>query len=66
DLKVTGFSCPDEKNIDLINLGQRLVAAGEIQLKPLITHHVPLDDLEQGLALCRRHEKVLKVIVDIV
>jgi len=65
DLKVTGFSCPDEKNIDLINLGQRLVAAGEIQLKPLITHHVPLDDLEQGLALCRRHEKVLKVIVDI-
>jgi 2-desacetyl-2-hydroxyethyl bacteriochlorophyllide A dehydrogenase len=66
DIHMSGFSCTMEKTTDLINFGQKLVAQGRLKLKPLITHHVTLDDLEKGLKLCKNSPAdTLKVIADI-
>jgi len=69
DIRIGGMSLysPREKKAqDLIEVGERLVAGGKVNLKPLITHHVPLENVEKGLELCKKHkDEVLKVIIDI-
>jgi 2-desacetyl-2-hydroxyethyl bacteriochlorophyllide A dehydrogenase len=67
DIRVCGFSCTMEKTQELLDFGQRLVAEARIQLKPLITHHVKLENLAEGLRLCKTAPaSTLKVIADIV
>lgn len=61
-----GFSTPMRKTRDLIHLGERWVAEGKLLLEPIVTHHVPLDRLVEGLVLCRDHpDRTLKVVVDV-
>jgi len=66
NIHMSGIECPLARAKKLIKAGERLVSQGKLQLKPLITHHVTLDEVEKGLELCNEHpDQVLKVIVDI-
>lgn len=50
----------------LMRFGERLVADGRIRIKPLITHHLPLRDLQKGLELCRDSlNDTIKVVIDV-
>lgn len=43
---------------------ERLVASGRLNLKDIITHRLPLSDLEKGLDLCRNHkDKSIKIVI---
>jgi len=60
-------SLPMEKTRELLKLGEKLVSEGKLKLKPLITHHLPLERVEEGLTLCKEYpQKTLKVIIDII
>jgi threonine dehydrogenase-like Zn-dependent dehydrogenase len=50
--------------VDTLGRACRLVADGRVQMKPLITHEVGLDGVEEAIKLCRHHpEEVIKVAV---
>jgi 2-desacetyl-2-hydroxyethyl bacteriochlorophyllide A dehydrogenase len=49
----------------MIQFGEKLVAAGKIDVKGLITHRLPLAELQKGLILCRDHmDEAIKVVID--
>jgi threonine dehydrogenase-like Zn-dependent dehydrogenase len=55
-----------EKTRDLLELAHRWVAEGRYPIQELITHHVPLEDVEEGLKLVHVHpEEAIKVVVDV-
>jgi threonine dehydrogenase-like Zn-dependent dehydrogenase len=56
-----------EKSRDLLHVSQRLVVNGLVKIKPLITHHVTLEQTEEGLRLFkeRKHE-VIKIVIDVI
>jgi L-iditol 2-dehydrogenase len=55
-----------EKTRDLLDLAHRWVAEGRYPIRELITHHVPLEDVEKGLKLAHdQPEEALKVVIDI-
>lgn len=55
-----------DKTRDLLDLAHRWVAEGHYPVESLITHHIPLEDVEQGLRLVHEHpEQAIKVVVDI-
>lgn len=61
-----GIDTPPHEVNPLLALGDRWVAEGRLPLDELVTHRVPLDRVEEGLALCRdRPAEVLKVMVDV-
>ncbi len=67
NISMRGFDCSMDRTTALLNLAQRMVSEGKLQLKPLITHHVKLDNLQDGLDLCQANaSETLKVIADIV
>ncbi|OGF50721.1 MAG: hypothetical protein A2231_05645 [Candidatus Firestonebacteria bacterium RIFOXYA2_FULL_40_8] len=48
----------------MIQLGNKLVSEGRINLKTIITHRIKLDDLEKGIKRCREEkDKVIKMMV---
>lgn len=50
----------------LLKLGVRYVAEGRLNLKDLITHRLPLEEVEQGLRLCEENpETTIKVVLEI-
>ena len=57
---------PMEKTRELLALSERLVAEGSVKIKPLITHHISLEQVEEGLKLCkeRKHEAI-KIVIDV-
>jgi threonine dehydrogenase-like Zn-dependent dehydrogenase len=55
-----------EKTQDLLELAHRWVAEGRYPIRELITHHVSLEDVEEGLKLVHVHpEEAIKVVVDV-
>jgi len=56
-----------EKTRELLALSERLVTNGSVKIKPLITHHIALEQAEEGLKLCkeRKHEAI-KIVIDVV
>lgn len=61
-----GIDTPPHEVERLLAEGERWVAGGRLELETYITHRVPLDRVEDGLALCRdRPDEVLKVMVDV-
>jgi 2-desacetyl-2-hydroxyethyl bacteriochlorophyllide A dehydrogenase len=67
DIIMRGFEPGWEKSSDLIKFADELVSNGRIKIKEIISHHISLDDVEEGLILCRDHlDKTIKVIIDVV
>jgi len=61
-----GRKVTTEKTRDLLDLAHRWVAEGRYPISKLITHHVPLEDTEEGLKLAHEcPEEAIKVVVDI-
>jgi threonine dehydrogenase-like Zn-dependent dehydrogenase len=61
-----GRKVTTEKTRDLLDLAHRWVAEGRYPISELITHHVPLEDTEEGLKLAHeRPEEAIKVVIDI-
>jgi threonine dehydrogenase-like Zn-dependent dehydrogenase len=60
---------PAEKVVqerEVFQLGVDWVAQGKINMKALITHRIPLETIEYGLAMCReRQAETIKVSVHI-
>ena len=51
-------------DIDLQGESARLVFSGDLPLEQLISHRVPLAEIERGISLCRRPgAESLKVVV---
>ena len=66
DIIMRGFEPGWEKSSDLIKFADELVSNGRIKIKEIISHHISLDDVEEGLILCRDHlDKTIKVIIDV-
>ena len=61
-----GRKVTTEKTRDLLDLAHRWVAEGRYPISELITHHVPLEDAEEGLKLAHeRPEEAIKVVIDV-
>ena len=55
-----------DKTRDLLDVAHRWVAEGRYPIGKLVTHHIPLEEAEQGLKIAHEHpEEALKVIIDI-
>ena len=55
-----------DKTQDLLELAQRWVAEGRYPIDKVITHHIPLEDVEEGLRFVHEHpEEAIKVVVEI-
>jgi len=51
---------------EIFQLGVDWVAQGKLKMKELITHRIPLEDIEYGLSLCReKPAETIKVSVHI-
>ena len=60
-VKVVGVAYAHDR---MIQLGNKLVSEGRINLKTLITHRIKLDDLEKGIKKCNQEkDKVIKMMV---
>jgi len=50
----------------LMERGQRLVSKGMLKIKPLITHHMPLEDVAEGIKMAAfRPQDCIKIVLDI-
>jgi 2-desacetyl-2-hydroxyethyl bacteriochlorophyllide A dehydrogenase len=57
---------PMDKSQDLLEFSQRLVVNGTVKIKPLITQRIRLDQVAQGLKLCRdSKQEVVKIVLEI-
>jgi len=66
DIIMRGFEPGWERSNHLIKHANRLVSQGKINVKDIITHHLPLEEVEKGLVLCRDHkDQTIKVIFDV-
>ena len=46
--------------------GERLVSKGMLRIKPLITHHIDLDGIAEGIKMAAfRPWECIKIVVDI-
>ena len=55
-----------ERTKDLLELAQGWVAEGQYPIRRTITHHVPLEDVEEGLKFVHEHpEEAIKMVIDI-
>jgi 2-desacetyl-2-hydroxyethyl bacteriochlorophyllide A dehydrogenase len=61
-----GFEPGWEVSRKVLRYGAQLVASGRLKLKDLITHRLPLRELETGLIHCRdHHDRTIKVVIDV-
>lgn len=45
--------------------GERLVSSGRLRVAPLVTHHIPLEDVAEGIRMCyKERDKCIKVVID--
>lgn len=57
---------PMDKSQDLLKFSQRLLVKGLVKIKPLITHRIRLEQVDEGLRLCKDHkQEAIKIIVEI-
>jgi 2-desacetyl-2-hydroxyethyl bacteriochlorophyllide A dehydrogenase len=66
-IDIRGFRGPTLDGIrDLMQRGERLVSKGTLQIKPLITHHIALEDIAEGIKMAAfRPWECIKIVVDI-
>jgi L-iditol 2-dehydrogenase len=65
-VNLVGRKVTTEKSRELLALAQSWVAQGRYEVEKTITHHVSLEEVEQGLKLAKQHpEEAIKVVVDI-
>jgi threonine dehydrogenase-like Zn-dependent dehydrogenase len=65
-VSLLGTKVTNEDSRNLLDLAQRWVAKGRYPIEKLITHHIPLEEVERGLQLVHEHpEEAIKVVVDI-
>lgn len=65
-VKVVGVLASWEENKKMMELGEKLVARGLINLKTLITNYIKLEEVEKWIRICgERKEDVLKVVIEI-
>ncbi len=65
-VNLVGRKVTIEKSRHLLDLAQQWVAEERYPIEKTITHHVPLEDTEEGLKLVHEHpEEALKVVIDI-
>jgi L-iditol 2-dehydrogenase len=65
-VNLVGRKVTTEKSRDLLDLAQQWVAEGRYPIQKLVTHHVSLEEVEEGLQLARQHsEQAIKVVIDI-
>lgn len=61
-----GFEPGWDVSRKVIRFGEQLVAQGRLNIKSLITHRLPLRELETGLIHCRdHHDSTIKVVIDV-
>jgi 2-desacetyl-2-hydroxyethyl bacteriochlorophyllide A dehydrogenase len=66
DIVLRGFEPGMQKSNDLIKFGAELIANKRLNVSDMITHHFPLDEVEEGLKLCKAHHgEVIKVVLDV-
>ena len=52
---------------DLMRRGQKLVSRGLLKISPLITHHLPLEKVVEGVEMCYRSpDRCIKIVIDII
>ena len=52
---------------DLMGRGQKLVSRGLLKIHPLITHHLPLERVVDGVEMCYRNpDRCIKIVIDII
>lgn len=66
-IDITGFKMPYLDRIrELMVYGEKLVSQGRLKIKPLITHHIKLEGVAEGIRMCaHRPQECIKVVVDI-
>ena len=61
-----GFEPGWDVSRKVIQFGEKLIESGRLNIKSLITHKLPLRELETGLINCRdHHDKTIKVVIDV-
>ena len=61
-----GFEPGWDVSRKVLRYGEQLVASGRLKIKSLITHRLPLRELETGLIHCRdHHDRTIKVVIDV-
>lgn len=62
-----GVKSPSRVRVaDLMRRGEQLVARGQLKIAPLITHHLPLEEVREGVEMCCAHpEKCIKIVIDV-
>ncbi len=66
NITMRGFEPGYDTSRRLIRFGEKLVSSGRLKVKEMITHVFPLDELEQGLKLCKdHHNETIKVVISI-
>ncbi len=64
NITMKGFEPGYHVSRRLIRYGEELVSSGKLKVKEMITHNFPLDELEQGLKMCRdHHNEAIKVVI---
>jgi len=66
-IDIIGFKMPYLDRIrELMAFGEKLVSLGRLKIKPLITHHIKLEGIAEGIKMCAyKPGECIKVVVDI-
>lgn len=65
-VSLLGTKVSNEDSRHLLDLAQHWVAEGRYPVEKVITHHIPLEDVEKGMLLVHEHpEQAIKVVIDI-
>jgi L-iditol 2-dehydrogenase len=66
-IDLSGFKMPHLDRIrELMVCGERLVSQGRLKIKPMITHHIKLEDVGKGIEMAAyKPQDCIKIVVDI-
>ncbi len=65
-IKMYMRQCPLDRAQRLANIAKTMVEDGRLQLKPLITNHIKLSEIAEGIKLCDpKNDRDIKVIIDV-
>lgn len=58
---------PVKEITDLMKRGEKLISRGLLKIAPLITHHLSLEDVVDGLKMCYENpDQCIKIVIDII
>jgi L-iditol 2-dehydrogenase len=65
-IETTGVFAPMDRLQVLAETVEKLIASGQLKVKPLITHHVKLTEVEKGLEMCEKYPNTsIKIVIDV-